>query len=96
MNTTSQDQLAQRLASETAPLRQLGKSEDMEDFYQAVDWVRGNCSFTPTGDVVFHGGTGLRIPVRFPNLSKRDPLYRLLKTEAERNNTKLNAAVIAA
>jgi hypothetical protein len=96
VSITSQEQLAQRLASELAPLRQLKQSEDMEDFYQAVDWVRGNCAFTSEGDVVFHGGTQESIPVRCPNLSKRDPLYRLLKAEAERNNTHLNPAVTTA
>lgn len=90
---THPEQLEQRLARELAPFRQLGKSEDMEDYYQATDWVRENCTFTETGDLVFHGGTTEQVPVRCHYKSRNDAFLRLLETEAERNNTHLNKAV---
>ena len=72
---THPEQLEERLARELAPFRQLGKSEDMEDYYLAIDWVRGNCAFTETGDVMFHGGTEEQVPLRCPK-GKNDQIGR--------------------
>lgn len=91
METVQSEHLEDRLAREIAPFQSLGQSEDMEEFYQAVDWVRGNCTFTQNGDVVFHGGTTASVPVH--GVKKNTPLYRLLEDEAERNHTHLNKSV---
>jgi hypothetical protein len=89
------DQLRERLDRELAPFLNLGKSEDMEDFYQAVEWVRGNCSFTEDGAVMYHGGTPEAIPLHM-QVKRGDRFYRLLQDEAERNNKHLNKAALAA
>lgn len=95
MNIHQSDQLRERLDRELAPFLRLGKSEDMEDFYQAVDWVRENCTFTEDGSVMYHGGTNEAIPLHM-QVKRGDRFYRLLEDEAERNNKHLNKAALAA
>ncbi len=85
-----------RLRRELQVFKDQLSSQDMEDMYQAVEWLRTNCAFTPEGGLEYHGGDiqqPLRVPVQFLFHVCTEPWVKLIEIEAQRVGVTLNNSV---